>query len=136
MEKRRITYASLFMIIFLIELYIALYVHDDFVRPYIGDVFVTMLICCFCRIFFPQGIRLLPVYVLIFAMLVETAQYFNIITHLGLQDNALACTIIGTSFSHIDLICYAVGCILFWVTESAIYAILKRHHSSTKAVNQ
>ena len=121
-----ITYAAFFILIFLIELYIALYVHDDFVRPYIGDVFVTMLICCFCRIFFPQGIRLLPVYVLIFAMLVETAQYFNIITHLGLQDNALACTIIGTSFSHIDLACYAVGCILFWCIERAVVFFVQR----------
>ena len=120
MKKQRITYAICFLVLFLTEVYIALYVHDDFVRPYIGDVFVTALICCFCRIFFPKGIRLLPVYVLIFAMLVETAQYFNVITLLGLQDNALACTIIGTSFSHIDLVCYAVGCLLFWAVESGI----------------
>lgn len=120
MKKQRITYAICFLVLFLTEVYIALYVHDDFVRPYIGDVFVTALICCFCRIFFPKGIRLLPVYVLIFAMLVETAQYFNVITLLGIQDNALACTIIGTSFSHIDLVCYAVGCLLFWSAETGI----------------
>lgn len=126
MKKRRITYAALFVIIFLIELYIALYVHDDFVRPYIGDVFVTALICCFCRIFFPRGIKLLPLYVLIFSFLVETAQYFNVVTLLGLQDNALACTIIGTSFSHIDLVCYAVGCGLFWVAEFSILSLVDR----------
>lgn len=132
MKKRRITYAALFVIIFLIELYIALYVHDDFVRPYIGDVFVTALICCFCRIFFPRGIKLLPLYVLIFSFLVETAQYFNVVTLLGLQDNALACTIIGTSFSHIDLVCYAVGCGLFWVAEfSILYLVGRRQQSNS-----
>lgn len=130
MKKRRITYAALFVIIFLIELYIALYVHDDFVRPYIGDVFVTALICCFCRIFFPRGIKLLPLYVLIFSFLVETAQYFNVVTLLGLQDNALACTIIGTSFSHIDLVCYAVGCGLFWVAEFSILYLVDRRQQS------
>ena len=130
MNKRRITYAALFVIIFLIELYIALYVHDDFVRPYIGDVFVTALICCFCRIFFPRGIKLLPLYVLIFSFLVETAQYFNVVTLLGLQDNALACTIIGTSFSHIDLVCYAVGCGLFWVAEFSILYLVDRRQQS------
>ena len=130
MKKRRITYAALFAIIFLIELYIALYVHDDFVRPYIGDVFVTALICCFCRIFFPRGIKLLPLYVLIFSFLVETAQYFNVVTLLGLQDNALACTIIGTSFSHIDLVCYAVGCGLFWVAEFSILYLVDRRQQS------
>lgn len=126
MKTRRLTYAASFIIIFLIEVYIALYIHDDFIRPYIGDVFVTALICCFCRIFFPKGIRLLPVYVLIFAMLVETAQYFNVITLLGLQDNPLACTIIGTSFSHIDLVCYGVGCGLFWAVESGILHFIDR----------
>ena len=130
MKKRRITYAALFLIIFLIELYIALYVHDDFVRPYIGDVFVTALICCFCRIFFPRGIKLLPLYVLIFSFLVETAQYFNVVTLLGLQDNALACTIIGTSFSHIDLVCYAVGYGLFWVAEFSILYLVDRRQQS------
>ena len=131
MKKQRITYASLFVIIFLIELYIALYVHDDFVRPYIGDVFVTALICCFCRIFFPMGVKLLPLYVLLFSFLVETAQYFNVVTLLGLQDNALACTIIGTSFSHIDLVCYAVGCGLFWAVEGGILYFINHRHQST-----
>lgn len=130
MKKRRITYAALFVIIFLIELYIALYVHDDFVRPYIGDVFVTALICCFCRIFIPKGVKALPVYVLIFSFLVETAQYFNVVTLLGLQDNALACTVIGTSFSHIDLVCYAVGCAFFWLAEAAILYFINRRRQA------
>lgn len=129
MKKQRITYATVFVIIFLIELYIALYVHDDFVRPYIGDVFVTALICCFCRIFFPKGVKLLPLYVLIFSFLVEAAQYFNVVTLLGLQDNALACTIIGTSFSHIDLVCYAVGCLAFWAAEMAIKRLFRPKQS-------
>lgn len=131
MKYRRIIYGTIFLVIFVIELYIALYVHDDFVRPYIGDVFVTALICCFCRIFIPKDSRLLPVYVLIFAMLVETAQYFNVVTLLGLQDNALACTIIGTSFSYIDLGCYAVGCGLFWATESGILYFINRRRQAT-----
>ena len=120
MKKQRITYASFFILIFLVEVLIALYVHDRYVRPYIGDVLVTALICCFCRIFLPKGIRLLPVFVLIFAALVETAQYFNVVSLLGLQDNALARITIGTSFSHIDLVCYAVGCFLFWTAEQAV----------------
>lgn len=126
MKKQRITYATIFIIIFLVEILIALYIDDRIIRPYIGDVLVTMLICSFCRIFVPKGIRLLPVYVLIFAVLVETAQYFNVITLLGLQDNPLACTIIGTSFSHIDLVCYAVGCLLFWAADGVILHFLNR----------
>ena len=128
MKNRRIIYAICFITLFLTEVYIALYVHDDFIRPYIGDVLVTALICCFCRILFPKGVKLLPLYVLIFSFLVETAQYFSLITILGLQNNTLACVIIGTSFSHIDLICYAVGILLFWATESALILLSKPHN--------
>ena len=128
MKNRRIIYAISFIILFLTEVYIALYVHDDFIRPYIGDVLVTALICCFCRIFFPKGVKLLPLYVLIFSFLVETSQYFNLVTILGLQNNALACVIIGTSFSHIDLICYTVGILLFWATEKAVILLSKPHN--------
>ena len=31
---------------------------------------------------------------------------------LGFQDNAVMIALLGTSFSWIDIICYAVGCIL------------------------
>lgn len=127
MKKQRTTYAICFLLLFFTEVYIALYVHDDFVRPYIGDVLVTALICCFCRMFIPKGLNPLPLYVLIFSFLVETAQYLNVVKLLGLQNNALACIVIGTSFSHIDLICYAAGCLLFWAAEKAVILLSKPH---------
>lgn len=126
MKKQRITYAICFLLLFLTEVYIALYVHDDFIRPYIGDVFVTALICCFCRMFIPKGLKALPIYVLIFSFLVETTQYFQLVKLLGLEGNVFFATIMGTSFSHIDLICYAVGCILFWAVEKTVLYVLHR----------
>ena len=120
MKTRRIIYAICFLLLFLTEVYIALYVHDDFIRPYIGDVLVTMLICCFCRMFIPKGWKSLPIFVLIFSFLVETAQYFQLVKLLGLDGNAFFATIIGTSFSHIDLICYTVGCVIFWIAEKTV----------------
>ena len=126
MKKQRITYAICFLLLFLTEVYIALYVHDDFVRPYIGDVLVTILICSFCRIFVPKGLKALPLYVLIFSFLVEIAQYFQIVKLLGLEGNVFFATIIGTSFSHLDLICYTAGCLLFWATELTVKYIYRR----------
>ena len=32
-----------------VEICIALFVHDNFIRPYLGDVLVTELLCCLCR---------------------------------------------------------------------------------------
>ena len=125
MKKLRITYALLFFLLLISEVLIGLYAHDDFVRPYLGDVLITVLLGCLVRTVFPKGIRLLPVYVMLFATLVEIAQYLQIIKLLGLSDNKFIATLAGTSFSWIDLVCYAVGCLAFWGTEYLIHRWLE-----------
>ena len=129
-KKLRITYALLFGVLLFTEIFIALFVHDGFVRPYIGDVLVTILLCCFARIFIPNSVRALPIYVFVFATLVEVAQYFNIVKLLGFENNKLFSTLIGTSFSWIDLICYAVGCIAFFGTEKMIKTFAQRRQDN------
>lgn len=54
MEKR-IFYIISFLMIFCIEVLIALYVRDSFVRPYMGDALVVVLVYSFVRIFIPTG---------------------------------------------------------------------------------
>jgi hypothetical protein len=122
-KKLRLAYATIFVLLLFIEVLIGLYVHDNFVRPYIGDVLVTILLCCLCRTVIPKGVPALPIYVFLFATLVEIAQYLEIVKLLGLENNPLLSTIIGTSFSFLDLVCYGVGCLIFWVAEKAIKSI-------------
>lgn len=117
MNKLRLTYAAVFSVLLVAEVLIALFVHDNFIRPYVGDMLVTILLCCLCRTVFPKGIRALPIYVFVFAALVEIGQYFHVVALLGLENNRLLSTILGTTFSYIDLICYAVGCLLFYLAE-------------------
>lgn len=120
MTKRnlRAVYGILFCVIFIIEALIALFVRDRFIRPYGGDVLVVVLICCFVRVFFPTGVKLLPLWVFIFAVLVEIGQYFDYVTLLGLGDIRFFRVLLGTSFSVADLICYGGGCLLFFVCET------------------
>lgn len=125
MKKQRMTYASVFLLILMIEVLIALFVDDRFIRPYIGDVLVTALLCSLCRVIWPKGIPALPVYVFIFAALVEFAQYINLVKLLGLENNAFFSTIMGTTFSYIDLVCYAAGCILFWAAEKVVICFIQ-----------
>ncbi len=42
-------YLSAFFILLTIEVFIALFVHDNFIRPYIGDVLVVIVIYTFIR---------------------------------------------------------------------------------------
>lgn len=120
LKKARIIYAAVFGILLLAEIAIALFVHDRFIRPYIGDVLVTILLCCLCRVLIPKGVRLLPVYVFLFAVAVEIAQYFDIVKLLGLENSVFLSTIIGRSFSVWDIVCYAAGCLVFFGVEWAV----------------
>ena len=116
-KKLRTIYAVLFVSILLAEILIALFVHDRFIRPYFGDVLITVLICCLVRMFIPTKIRGLPIYVFLFAAAVEAGQYFDYVELLGLGNSKFFRTCMGTSFSFYDLICYAVGCAAFFAIE-------------------
>ena len=124
MKKLRLTYTFAFLMLLLAEILIALFVRDNFIRPYVGDVLVTVLICCFLRIFIPRGVVALPIYVFIFAAAVEILQYFDIVRLLGLESNRFLSILIGRTFSFADLVCYAVGCLLFFCADRFIKRFL------------
>ena len=114
---QRIKYALAFAILLFIEVMIALYVRDSFVRPYVGDILVVILIYCFIRMFLPDKIRLLPLYIFIFATGVEILQYFNIVEILGLENNTFLSLLIGSVFDIKDIGCYGVGCLILGGVE-------------------
>lgn len=103
--------------IFLIEVLIATVLnHMFFIRAYLGDVIVVMLIYTFMKSFFKiqHDIKLI-LGILIFSFTVEFAQYFNIAERLGFQPGSVMYIVVGNSFSWIDMLCYAVGCLLLFL---------------------
>ena len=119
---KRFSYFLIFCSLMAVEVCIALFVHDSFIRPYVGDMLVTLLLCCMARVAVPEKMRLLPLYVLLFAACVEIGQYFDVVALLGLEDNRLISIALGRTFSWLDLVCYAVG----GVAASGLDAILIR----------
>lgn len=115
--KARLWYLAAFVILLAAEVIIALFVRDKFIRPYGGDILVTVLLCCFVRVFFPKKIKLIPLWVFLFAVFVEAMQYINIVDLLGLGNIAFFRVLIGTSFSFGDIVCYGIGCLLFLLAE-------------------
>lgn len=81
--KRRLRYLSAFAALLLIEVLIALFVHDAFVRPFIGDVLVVAVLYCLVRIIKPDGWRFLPVVLFLFATGVEFLQALGFVPLLG-----------------------------------------------------
>ena len=110
-------YLAATVLLFLTELLIALYVHDNFIRPYVGDVLVVVLLYTFVRIFVPEGLKWLPLYIFLFAAGVEVLQYFRIAEVLGLSDNRVLSVVVGSVFDVKDIVCYGVGCGLLGVYE-------------------
>ena len=109
MIKFQKRYFFLSILIFLIEVIIALYIKDAIIRPYGGDYLVVILIYCFVKSFLHIDSLKAAIGVLIFSYLVEFSQYLNLIEIIGLQDNRTANIIIGNSFSWIDMIVYTLG---------------------------
>lgn len=122
----RLIYSVAFCVILFTEVLIALYVRDSFIRPYGGDILVTVLLCCFVRILVPDRIRLLPLCIFLFSCAVEVGQYFDYASVLGFSEDGFMRTLLGSSFSVLDLLCYAAGCILFAVGEYFLRKYLKK----------
>ena len=97
------------VLLFIIEVLIAAYVHDKIVRPYVGDFLVVILLYCFVKSFWNGSTLLTGVSVLLFSYLIEISQYFHLVNLLGLQKSRLATIVLGSSFEWIDLIAYTVG---------------------------
>jgi hypothetical protein len=102
---------------FVIEIGIALYVQDKFIRPFFGDYLVVFLIYCFVLSFIKTNKIKIAFIVLIFSFGVEFLQYLNLITILGLQNSKFAAAIIGTSFAIEDLVCYFIGFLSILIIE-------------------
>ena len=97
------------LIIFATEVIIALFINDQIIRPFLGDVLATILVYTFL-----MGIsnsKPLPVasLALFISFCVEIAQYFELIYILDLEKYKLARVVLGTSFSVVDLLMYCIG---------------------------
>lgn len=117
--KKRMPYLLATGVLLAVEICIGLFVHDRIIRPYVGDLLVTVLLCCLCRAVFPEFAPAVPVF--LFAVAVEGSQWLGLVNLLGLQGTVFA-VILGTSFSWIDILCYGLGCLLFagaeyWLTR-------------------
>lgn len=122
--KSRLPYIIAAVVLLIVEILIGLFVHDGFVRPYIGDVLVTVLLCTFGQMIFLKW-RFVPIAVFLFSAVVELCQLAQLDRVLGIEGTVLG-VIVGSTFDVADIVCYAVGCVLYFLVK---YLIKKKKPS-------
>lgn len=110
-------YFIIFLILFLVEIIIALFVNDKVIRPYGGDALVVILIYYFLKSFIQTKTIYLVISVILFAYLVEISQYLHLIKMLNMQDNIVMKTILGHSFSWGDILAYTIGGVICYLID-------------------
>lgn len=110
-------YFLLAILLFLVEIYIALYVRDSVIRPYGGDYLVVILIYCAVRSCCTISVSKAAIGTLIFSFMIEIAQYFQVVRLLGLGHSKLANIVIGNSFHWADLVAYTFGVLTVFLVE-------------------
>lgn len=110
------------LLLLAIEILIALYT-NNWIRAYFGDFLVVILLHCLILSFVKTNKIIVLTGVLLFSYLVEILQYYKFVEVIGLQKSAIANTLIGTSFSWIDMLMYTLG--IFFV------AIIEQFNSSS-----
>ena len=121
MTRKRIFFGIASLLLFGTEILIGLFAHG-FVRNYIGDVLVVILIYTVFRTVSPERPRapfILPLAILLFAFAVEFLQLWGFCDKLGIE-NRLLRIVIGTGFSVEDLVSYTSGIIPCYITEKFI----------------
>jgi hypothetical protein len=111
------TYFLFAVILFVVEVLIALFIHDNFVRPYLGDYLVVILIYCSVKSVMRASPLKVAIGTLLFAFLIEFLQYLNILKLLGWQDSSLAKVVMGNSFAWHDILAYTLGVVSVLMIE-------------------
>lgn len=116
----RMHYALAAVILFAIEVLIALFVTDGFVRGYLGDVLVVVLVYAALRAVTRLGVAGALATTLGVALLVEIGQALGVLRMVGLSDNRLAAIVFGGVFDVLDIAAYLAGGALVVIAEMTL----------------
>jgi DNA integrity scanning protein DisA with diadenylate cyclase activity len=126
-------FSLIFAFVLLLEIVIAIFIHDSFTRTFFGDVLVIILLYGFVRMVSKTEHLPVVIGVLLFSYLVEFGQYFNLISLLKLQDVKLAKIIIGTTYDGMDLVAYLAGALIL-IMAPIVIKLLKKVKCSRSVI--
>ncbi|MBN9418893.1 MAG: DUF2809 domain-containing protein [Candidatus Eremiobacteraeota bacterium] len=105
----RRNYALATLILLATEVFIALKVHDRFIRPFVGDALVVILVYTALQTLFLKSKKTMAHISLAIAFLIETLQAVDFAAYLGADRHPWLSVILGRTFSPDDYLAYLAG---------------------------
>lgn len=90
------------------------------IRNYIGDILVIILIYSAIMSIAYFNKKIVALFTLFFAFIIEFSQYFKLAEHLGFEQGSVAYIVLGNTFSIEDLICYLIGGLIILLVEVSL----------------
>jgi hypothetical protein len=109
-----------------VEVFIAAFLHDRIVRPYVGDLLAVVFLYCLVRSVATVPVRPTVAAVLLVAYGIEALQYLHLLTYVGLQHSRLAALVLGNHFEWGDMLAYTLGALGIVAAEQA-RMVYKQH---------
>ena len=97
------------LILFAVEILIAVFLHDPVIRPFGGDFLVVILLYCCFKSFLNTSVRRTAFVTLLIAYAIELLQYIGFIYWLRWDNWPLARVVMGTTFQWGDILAYTLG---------------------------
>ena len=117
-KTKRFPYIVSSLILYILcILIVVLFSSNGFIRGFLGDTVIVILLYSLMQSIKDFDSLLLSVGITLFAYTIEITQYFKIIPLLGFQENFFTRIVFGSVFDPLDLIAYTIGGLLAYFLD-------------------
>ena len=123
----KIKHLLIALLVFIAEILVATtFAHVPFIRSFMSDFLVAILLYHFVKVFIAVSPGRLAVAVFVFSCGVEISQYFHLADAMGLRRGSLLSMLLGNSFSWGDIAMYGIGCLTSYFLDSRFLSPSKK----------
>ena len=120
MPKRAIN-LLIFLFLLGVEIAIATYLKTGFIRAYLGDLLVVILLYCLLMSILKPSVKTGLILTLAIAFAIELLQLIDLTRFFPQEYKPLATLVLGSHFSWLDLLMYVLGIVVAGITELVLH---------------
>lgn len=109
MKNTNKTYILTSLLLSTVEIIIAIFVKDKFIRPIFGDYLASILVFYLLATFIKLSLNKIAVISLLISYTIEGLQYIHILELIHLNKIKILNLLVGNSFSWMDMLAYTLG---------------------------